>query len=135
FCKETFDSVLQQIKVGVESPNVVISEFVRKLDTDFYAARWSRVTDRQRDLLIVIAKLPNANEEFTTKEIVAKSNEELEKPFSPAYVVNSLVKLTAQGLIFKNRRGKYSFAVPLLADYINRNNESDIGAVWDLYDF
>lgn len=135
FCKETFDSVLQQINAGVETPHVTISDFVRKLDTDFYANRWSRVTDRQRDLLMVIAKLDNANEEFTTKEIVQMSEKMLEKSFSPAYVVNTLVKLTLVGLVFKNRRGKYSFAVPLLADYINRNNsEADITAVWDLDD-
>jgi hypothetical protein len=132
YCKETFDSILQQINVGVESPAVIISDFVRKLDVDFYAARWSRVTDRQRELLVVIAKLPTANQEFTAKEISQKSNEILEKPFAPAYVVNSLNKLTSQGLIFKNRRGKYSFAVPLLADYINRSNdEFDI----EEYDF
>lgn len=126
FCKETFDSVLQQINVGVEKPIVVISEFVRKLDCDFYASRWSRVTDRQRELLVVIARLPNANEEFTTKEISEKSFEILSNPFAPAYVVNSLIKLTTIGLIFKNRRGKYSFAVPLLADYINRNISSEV---------
>lgn len=133
YCKETFDSVLQQIKVGVEKPDVRISNFVRKLDVDFYAARWSRVTDRQRELLIVIAQLSNANEEFTAKEISNKSNEVLEKPFAPAYVVNSLIKLTIQGLIFKNRRGKYSFAVPLLADYINRSNNDANG--FDIPDF
>jgi hypothetical protein len=121
FCKETFDSVLQQINVGVEKPSVIMSEFVRKLDCDFYASRWSRVTDRQRELLVVIASLSNANEEFTTKEISDRSIELLNNPFAPAYVVNSLIKLIAIGLIFKNRRGKYSFAVPLLADYINRN--------------
>ncbi len=36
FCKEAFDSVLQQIKIGIEIPNVVISQIVIKLDTDFY---------------------------------------------------------------------------------------------------
>lgn len=124
FCKETFDSVLQQISVGIETPDVKISDFVRKLDTDFYAARWSRVTDRQRDLMIVIAALPNANEEFTTKEISQMSNEMLENSFTPAYVVNSLIKLNLMGLVYKNRRGKYSFAVPLLADYINRQSDN-----------
>jgi len=123
FCKETFDSVLQQINVGIEKPSVKIADFVRKLDNDFYATRWSRVTDRQRDLLLVIAKLESANDEFTAKEISEKSSEVLTNSFAPSYVVNTLSKLTTAGLIFKNRRGKYSFAVPLLADYINRNNE------------
>jgi hypothetical protein len=127
YCKEAFDSILQQINVGVDKPRVVISDYVRKLDVDFYANRWSRVTDRQRELLIVIARLPTSNQEFTAKEISEKSEEILDNSFAPAYVVNSLNKLTTQGLIFKNRRGKYSFAVPLLADYINRNNlEEDV---------
>lgn len=125
FCKEAFDSILQQIKVGKHKPRIIISEFVRKLDTDFYAGRWSRVTDRQRELLIVIAKLPNANEEFTANDISKKSIEILGNPFAPAYVINSLVRLISIGLIFKNRRGKYSFAVPLLADYINRQEEEN----------
>ena len=113
-----------------------ISDFVRKLDNDFYASRWSRVTDRQRDLLMVITKLPNANEEFSANEIAHKSMEILEKPFAPAYVVNTLNKLIHNGLIFKNRRGKYSFAVPLLAEYIKRNNpDEDEGHPFDKVNF
>jgi hypothetical protein len=76
-------------------------------------------------LLIVIAQLPTANDEFTAKEISEKSSELLDNPFAPAYVINSLNKLIGQGLIFKNRRGKYSFAVPLLANYINRSIKDD----------
>lgn len=128
YCKEAFDSILQQINIGIEKPDVRISDFVRKLDNDFYASRWSRVTDRQRDLLIVISNLGNANEEFTTKEIVEKANAILDNSFAPAYVVNTLNKLIISGLIFKNRRGKYSFAVPLLAEYIKRNSQ-DFSAI------
>ena len=117
--------LVQQVNVGVQKPVVQIGDFVRKLDVDFYAARWSRVTDRQRELLVVIAQLPTANDEFTAKEISEKSSELLDNPFAPAYVINSLNKLIGQGLIFKNRRGKYSFAVPLLANYINRSIKDD----------
>jgi len=126
FCKETFDSVLQQVKVGVEVPAVRIPEIVRKLDSDFYSGRWSKVTDRQRELLTIIAKLPTANEEFTIKDIAQKSSEISGKPFKPAYINNMMIKLIDFGLIFKNRRSKYSFAVPLLADYINRQEEGNV---------
>ena len=34
-----------------------------------------------------------------------------------------LVSLAAQGLIYKNRFGKYSFAVPLLGNFILRTYE------------
>jgi len=122
-CKEMFDSVLQQIKVGVEIPSVVIVEIVRKLDTDFYSGRWSRVSDRQQDLLKVIAKLPNASDEFTVREISLLSEQLLTNPFKPAHINNLILKLIEFGLLYKNKRGKYSFAVPLLADYINRQQE------------
>ncbi len=126
FCKEAFDAILQQIKVGVEFPSITIPEFVRKLDTDFYSGRWSRVTDRQRDLLIIISKLPNADTEFTNKEIGEKSIE-LNNEFKPTYINSSLLRLIEAGLIFKNRRSKYSFAVPLLANYIRRQeNEATV---------
>ena len=118
FCREVFDLALQQTEAGLD-PYIKIADFVHKLDSDFYAGRWSRVTERQRGLLCVIAKLPTANEEFTIKEIVAKSIE-INNPFKQAYVNNILVKLIDFGLLYKNSRGKYSFAVPLLAEYINR---------------
>lgn len=119
-CKESFDKILQQIRIGIETPHVVISNIVGKLDSDFYAGRWNRVSDRQQDLLRVIAKLPNANEEFSVKEISDLSSKVLQNPFKPAQINNLILKLTEFGLLYKNRRGKYSFAVPLLADFINR---------------
>jgi len=36
-----------------------VREIMRKFDTDFFAGRWARVTDRQRDLLGIIADLPS----------------------------------------------------------------------------
>lgn len=124
FCKESFDIILQQVKAGVVNLTLSIKDIVRKLDTDFYASRWNRVTDRQRDLLIVISKLPNANTEFTNKEIANKSIE-LNALFKTTQINNLLVKLIEAGLIFKNRRSKYSFAVPLMADFIKRQEYFD----------
>ena len=125
FCRESFDLILQQIELGVDMPSIRIAAFVKKLDIDFYSGRWSRVTDRQRELLSLIAKLPTANEEFTVKDVAQISEELSQNPFKSAHINNMLVKLIEAGLIYKNRRSKYSFAVPLLADYINRQNEVD----------
>jgi len=125
FCREAFDLILQQIEIGVEMPYIKIADFVKKLDIDFYSGRWSRITDRQRELLGVIATLETANEEFTVKDIAKKSEELSGNPFKSAHINNMLVKLIESGLIYKNRRSKYSFAVPLLADYINRQNETE----------
>ena len=118
-CREVYDVFLQRMTDG-EEPSVPTVEITRKLDTDFFAGRWSRATDRQRELLGVIARLPNCDAEFTVQEIVERSDRALDNPFSNSHVSQLLTSLTAQGLIYKNRHGKYSFAVPLLGDFIAR---------------
>ena len=102
---------------------VPIEEITRKLDSDFFAGRWARATDRQRELLIVIALLKTSDAEFTVQEIAEKSKEILNKPFSPSHANQMLSTLSNNGLIYKNRHGKYSFAVPLLDRFIRRQND------------
>ena len=135
-CKEAYDIFVQQHRFLAEvtpyasqHPNkednkssIPIEEITRKLDNDFFAGRWAKATDRQRELLHVIAKLPNSDEEFTVQEIVEEAKK-LEKPFSPSHVNQMLSTLTEMGLIYKNRHGKYSFAVPLLGQYILRQEK------------
>ncbi len=121
-CKEVYDIFVQQHRGG-EKLGVPIEEITRKLDNDFFAGRWARATDRQRELLNVIAHLPNSDEEFTVQEIVEEAKK-LEKPFSSSHVNQMLSTLTDMGLVYKNRHGKYSFAVPLLNQYILRQEKS-----------
>lgn len=118
-CKETFDIFVQQMSVDGNVKPVPITEIVQKLDKNFFSGRWSRATDRQRDLLSIIASLDNCDEEFTVQEIVntAKS---MAQPFGSSQVNQMLATLSEAGLIYKNRHGKYSFAVPLLGKFILR---------------
>lgn len=119
-CREVFDVWIQKIDSG-EEPSVPRSVIVSKLDTDFFAGRWARATDRQRDLLTIAASLDNADDEFTVQEIVARSKaQQAENSFSSSHVNQMLAALSTAGLIYKNRHGKYSFAVPLLAQFIRR---------------
>jgi DNA-binding transcriptional ArsR family regulator len=103
------------MEFGINDPLVNIGDLVHKLDIDFYSGRWARITDKQRALLHLIATIDPAEEEFTVKDITDASSE-----FKPTYISNLLNKLIDAGLIYKNRRGKYSFAVPLLGDFIKR---------------
>jgi hypothetical protein len=121
-CKELFDVFLQQIVASGESAPVPMLEIVKKLDKDFFAGRWARATDRQRTLLSLVAKLDNSDEEFTVQEIVERSKTAT-KPFSASHVNQMLVDLGSAGLIYKNRYGKYAFAVPLLGAFIRRQEE------------
>lgn len=114
-CREVYDVILQ---TGTSSVPVI--EIQRKLDTDFFAGRWAKVTDRQRQLLWVIASLDHDDEEFTIQELVNKAKVALGNPFSSSHINQMLAALGAQGLIYKNRFGRYSFAVPLLGKFISR---------------
>ena len=118
-CREVYDAFIQRVDKGKKA-SVPAREIEQKLDTDFFAGRWARTTDRQRDLMFVIAHLENCDDEFTVQEIVEKSREVPGKPFGSSHTNQILAALSSQGLVFKNRHGRYSFAVPLLGRYIRR---------------
>lgn len=119
-CREVFDVWAQNRAAHEELREIPINEITNKLDSDFFAGRWARATDRQRDLLGVIALLEKCESEFTVQEIVEKSKEVLSKSFSSSHVNQMLVSLGNAGLVYKNRWGKYSLAVPLLDGFIRR---------------
>lgn len=118
-CREAYDAFLPKIAEG-ETASVPLEEITRKLDTDFFAGRWARATDRQRELLLLISQLNNSEEEFSVQDIVELSEKITQKPFSNSHVNQMLNSLSTAGLIYKNRFGKYSFAVPLLSQFILR---------------
>lgn len=122
-CREVYDILIARIRrkepLGTVSPLPI----VRKLDADFFEGRWAKSTDRQRELLWVIAHLDSAESEgeFTIQEIVARANGILPRPFgSSSHVNQMLAALMTQGLIYQDRRGKYLFAVPLMGSFIKR---------------
>ena len=118
-CREVYDIWIQQLASG-SKPTVPVEEVVRKLDSDFFSGRWAKVTDRQRDLLRVAASLPGCDGEFTVQELVTASKTVVRKPFTSSHVNQLLGSLSTMGLVYRNRYGKYSFAVPLFGQFIRR---------------
>jgi len=124
-CREVYDVWTQKAAAGEGTQPIPVQEILRKLDSDFFAGRWARATDRQRDLLKVIATLDNCTLEFTVQEVVDRSERmqedgTIEKSFSSSHVNQMLATLSDVGLVYKNRFGKYSLAVPLLDQFIKR---------------
>lgn len=117
-CREIFDVYLQS---KGNSP-ISMESIVKRLDTDFFAGRWSNLTDRQQELMQVIARLPGDGTQFSVKEIVAESKKD-SKPFGASRVNQMLNALTDAGLVYKTNYGKYSFAVPMLKEFITRQLE------------
>ena len=118
-CRAVYDACIQRLDRG-EPVSVPVEEIERKLDADFFAGRWSRATDRQRALLSIISRLEHCDDEFTVQAVVEESRRGPDKPFSSSHVNQMLATLASQGLVFRNRHGRYCFAVPLLGRYIRR---------------
>ena len=118
-CRESFDVWVQNVAAGEQPSPIPVDSIVRKLDSDFFAGRWARATDRQRELLGVIARLEKGDGEFTVQEIVEESAS-APRPFSSSHVNQMLAALSDNGLVYKNRHGKSSFAVPLMGPFILR---------------
>ncbi len=115
-CRDTYDHLV----ANPHDLSIPLNAIIRKLDSDFFAGRWESVTDRQRDLLFCAAKLEHADEEFTISEIVEISKQLDVKPFGPGDVSQILPRLIEKGLVYKNRLGKYCFAVPMFSGFIRR---------------
>lgn len=134
-CRETYDVWVQSLVAGEDASGIPVKEIVRKLDSDFFAGRWARATDRQRELLTIIAQLSNCDAEFSVKEIVDfAADNDSERSFSSSHVNQMLSNLSDSGLIYKNRYGKYSFAVPLLGQFIRRQMESKGTGILSLFE-
>jgi hypothetical protein len=118
-CREVYDAFQQQVGRNAAA-TVPTSEILRKLDADFFAGRWARTSDRQRDLLYVIASLDQPDGEFTVQEVVEASAGLLERPFKSSHANQMLKLLQEQGLVYRTRHGRYRFAVPLLERFIQR---------------
>jgi len=123
--RELYDYLAVSDGLPAKGQNVnIVRRIFKKLDVDFFEARWAKLTDRQRDLLYIIARLENSGEEFTVQEIVTMSKS-AEHAFSNSHVNQLLTTLFNKGMVFKSRHGKYVLAVPLLDDYIRRRMEEN----------
>ena len=123
-CREVYDAFIIRLDKG-EQGGVPVREIREKLDTDFFAGRWARTTNRQRELLSTIANLENCDDEFTVQEIVEKSKERNVRSFSSSHTNQMLAALGSQGLVFKSGHGRYSFSIPMLGNYIRRQFPSE----------
>jgi AAA ATPase domain len=118
-CREVYDVFIRQ-HADDERKLVPVEAIQHKLDADFFAGRWAKITDRQRELLWVVAHLERPDEEFTILELTEAAGRLLTKAFSASNANQMLSSLAERGMIYKNRFGRYSFAVPLLGRFIRR---------------
>src|SRR5207244_543245 len=85
-------------------------------------ARWNKTTDKQRDLLGLLASRgPKAAREFTAQEVVSLAKD---SELSNANASQLLHALCERGLIYRTRRGCFAFTVPMSESMILRRLQS-----------
>ena len=124
-CREVYDVWISKIQTG-EVASVPTGDIIRKLDSNFFQGRWGRATDRQKEMLQVIATLENCDGEFTVQDVVNGSKTLLARPFKPSNANLMLAALCDAELVYKNRFGKYLLAVPLLSQFILRQTAQSV---------
>jgi len=129
--REVFDYIRATGKAPPSHADLsaAIDSIAKRMDMDFFGGRWNKLPDRQRDLLFCVASLGTGEDEFTISEIVNRSRElasegKLRKPFRSNDVSQILPRLIEAGLIYRDRHGKYLFAVPLFGEYVLRVHEA-----------
>jgi len=123
-CKETYDIWFQAAYEGKEIPSIAIDDILRKLDADFFYGRWANTTYKQREVLRFISELDHCDDEFTGQEIVEMAKNKHGTKISSSHVNQILSALARAGMVYKNRHGKYSLAVPHLSGFIKRQEDS-----------
>ena len=118
-CREVYEAWISRLADG-QAMTVAKDEIIRKLDQRFFSARWDNASDRQREFMLVVSQLPNSNGEFRVQDVVDMSKEFLRKPFNSASAAMMTKTLIDNDFLYRNRRGKYSFAVPLFDRFILR---------------
>ena len=94
------------------------------------AASSDAIPEIQSDVTELLGKRL-ADDEFSVQDIVAASRRVLKRGFTPSHATQILQALGEKGLVYRNRRAGYCFAVPLLSKFITRQ-EWDASSLPDL---
>jgi hypothetical protein len=125
-CRETFDVLLSK-HIAKQDTKVAMNFILKKLDDDFFSARWDTVSDAQRNFLKVVAEVPSCEGEFSVSDVIRASEGVLDKPYASSSVTQYLSRLSQKGLVYRGSNGKYRFAVPLLSRFIRRQVANEAG--------
>ncbi len=123
FAWEAYD-LREQRRIQGREGDLPIDEIPRKLDEHFFRGRWSRLTDRQRELLTAAAHIDGTDGEFSLGDLVERSKM-LDNGFSHSNANQILRTLIKAGLLYKHRHGRYRFALPLMDKFIRRATVED----------
>ena len=87
-------------------------ELLHRLDKIFFEDRFKLASDGERKVLVAMAR--SEEEEISTKEIAKKTSA------SYGSIIEILARLSEKGLVYRVKKGKYAFTIPLFANFLKR---------------
>ncbi|MBS0242463.1 MAG: AAA family ATPase [Proteobacteria bacterium] len=97
-------------------------ETYERLDSSLFAARWSRTSDRQREILNLLAQRPSGSSEFSIKELEDLATVD---GLAGSAIQSHVAGLVERGLIYRTRHGRYAFTIPMSETMILRRFRKD----------
>lgn len=130
FGKELVEQLLAN--GGILAPSDFPSaDCLDRLDAGLFASRWNRTTDKQREVLKIIAHRDDVSlSDFSAHEI-SELGADL-AGLNNTQVSQALQALCERGLIYRTRHGRYAFTVPMSEVMIRRRmrTEEDVEQSW-----
>lgn len=129
FGKELFDQLLDGI--DFDPANFPSPSVLERLDSGLFAARWNKTTDKQREVLRLIAsRAAESPIDFSAQEISELSQGQGDLTNTQAG--QTLLALCERGLLYRTRHGRYAFTVPMSEMMIIRRfrNEQEVEESW-----
>ncbi len=111
YCYNLIDMV-NRARISFSDFKSVRNKIIKELDVSFFKGRFERASEREQNVLLAMATI-NACEVSPSE--VAKICKK-----STQIILNIFQRLTDKHLIYRVRRGKYAFALPLFKDFLLR---------------
>lgn len=117
-----FEAQIQR-KVTLNEWNTAFSHTVRELGRDYFHTLYARASDREREVLQVLAEARKALPQGEIRRIMIV--EKHAKNFPVANIKNFLYRLHDKGLLKRNDQGEFQILDPFLGEYIIRERSNE----------
>lgn len=103
---------LMKKKISMGDYEKIHPLLIDELDNSFFEDRFERASDNEKEVLFTIAKI--GEKDVKTSEILANIDLDV------SLLMEFLKRLNNKGLIFRPKKGQYSFTLPIFRDFLLR---------------
>lgn len=100
--------------INLEDASKAAEEATKRLDDGFFKVRFDRLTPKEREYVIAMAKLGEGP--YRSSDVATALNE------TPQSLGPRRAQIISKGMIYSPSHGDIAFTVPMFSDYLMRNH-------------